>query len=182
VEIERIDIANNTREELHALGEGTVVQVVAYVIAVKAELGGESCNCGLQTADQTDNHLVLVTRTTVDEFTMTGSAATQKTRFHSRELASITAEFTPRVRRTHAHFTREFVQPFINTSPDKAILVRITGPLLFDSEHFLHNALVRVNDWEIHPILKFEMCTSGNKPATTCKVDSPSGWKSVDDM
>jgi len=74
------------------------------------------------------------------------------------------------------------VQPFINKSPDKAILARITGPLLFDSEHFLHFPLVRVNDWEIHPILKFEMCMSGTKPATNCKPDSNTGWKDIDSM
>jgi hypothetical protein len=174
--------AGDTREELKQLGEGDMVTVAAYVIAVKPELGGESCNCGLQTPASTDNHLVLVTSTTVDEFAVTGSAAAQRSRFHSRELASTTAEFTPRVRLQHPHFTHEFVQPFIDGRPDKALLVRVTGQLLFDSEHFLHNGLVRVNDWEIHPIFKFEICLNGSTPATTCKPGSDGGWKSVDDM
>jgi len=172
----------DTREELKGLGEGDMVTVAAYVIAVKPELGGESCNCGLQTPAETDNHLVLVTSTTVDSFAMTGSAATQKKRFHLRELQSTTAEFTPRVRLTHPNFTHEFVQPFIDKTTDKALLVRVTGPLLFDSEHFLHNGLVRVNDWEIHPILKFEICMSGSTPATTCKPESSAGWKDIDSM
>jgi hypothetical protein len=172
----------DTREELKGLGEGNMVTVAAYVIAVKPELSGESCNCGLHKPEETDNHLVLVTSTTVDSFAMTGSVATQKTRFHSRELQSTTAEFTPRVRLTHPNFTDAFVQPFINKTTDKALFVRVTGPLLFDSEHFLHNGLVRVNDWEIHPILKFEICMSGSAPATTCKPGSDAGWKSVDDM
>jgi hypothetical protein len=172
----------DTREELKQLGEGAMVTVAAYVSAVKPELGGESCNCGLQTPAETDNHLVLVTSTTVDQFPMTGSAATQKKQFHSRELQSTTAEFTPRVRLQHPHFTREFVQPFIEGQPDKALLVRVTGQLLFDSEHFLHNGLVRVNDWEIHPIFKFEICMSGSTPATTCKPGSDAGWKDIDSM
>jgi hypothetical protein len=177
-----IFMKGGTREELQQLGEGDMVSVAAYVIAVKPELGGESCNCGLQTREETDNHLVLVTSTTVDKFTMTGNAATQKKRFHSRELESVTAEFTPRVRPSHPHFTREFVQPFINNSPKKAILARVTGPLLFDSEHFLHNPLVRVTDWEIHPIFKFEICMGASGPANNCKADSDTGWKDVDDM
>jgi hypothetical protein len=172
----------DTREELQQLGEGDMVTVAAYLIAVKPELGGESCNCGLQTREETDNHLVLVTSTTVDKYRMTGNAATQKKRFHSRELESVTAEFTPRVRLSHPHFTREFVQPFINKSAKKAILVRVTGQLLFDSEHFLHNPLVRVTDWEIHPIFKFEICMGASGPANNCKADSDTGWKDVDDM
>jgi len=50
----------DTREELTELGEGQEITVVAYLLVAKAELGGESCNCGLQTAAETDNHLVLV--------------------------------------------------------------------------------------------------------------------------
>jgi hypothetical protein len=141
----------DTREELKQLGEGDMVTLPSYVI-LKAELGGESCHCGLQTAPATDNHLVLVT-TTVDELAMTGNAATQKKRFQSRELQSTTAGFIPRVRLQHPHFTHEVVQPFSDGRPDKALRLRATGPLLFDSEHFLHNGLVRVNDWEIHPVL-----------------------------
>src|SRR5262249_23578304 len=99
-------------------------------------------------------------------------------RFHSRELESITAEFTPRVRLAHPNFTREVVQPLINKTKQKALLVRVTGLLLFDSEHFIGNHLVRVNNWEIHPVMKFEFCTSG----TSCSADSDEGWRSLDDL
>jgi len=168
----------DSREELTALGEGQKISVLAYLLVAKPELGGESCNCGLQTAAETDNHLVLVTKTTVIKF----PAATDKTAnaqvFHSREKESLTAEYTPRVRLTHPNFTREKIQPMIDATPKKALLVRVTGLLLFDSEHFIGNHLVRVNNWEIHPVLKMEFCTTGE----TCKASDDAGWQSIDDL
>ncbi len=168
----------DSREELTALGEGEKITVAAYLLIAKPELGGESCNCGLQTPTETDNHLVLVTKTTVDKFPLSSTAAANKTVFHARELESETAEFTPRVRLTHPNFTREEVQPLIDATPQKALLVRVTGQLLFDSEHFIKNHLVRVNNWEIHPVLKLEFCETGNN----CKPNADTGWKSLDDM
>lgn len=169
--------AGESRDELTDLGEGQTVAVVGYLLVAKAELSGESCNCGLHTKEETDNHLVLVTKTTVDKFPTSGNAAAQKAIFHSRELESETAEFTPRVREpNHPNFTRERLQPLINATTQKALLVRVTGLLLFDSEHFIRNHLVRVNNWEIHPVLKLEFCTTGNN----CKAKSSDGWKSLD--
>jgi len=144
----------------------------------KAELDGESCNCGLKTREETDNHLVLVSKATVDKFPAAGSTAENKAIFKSREPESETAEFTPRIRKDHPNFTREAVQPLIDKTTQKALLVRVTGPLLFDSEHFIKNHLVRVNNWEIHPVLKLEFCEAG----TSCKANSDAGWKSLDDL
>jgi hypothetical protein len=168
----------DSREELTALGEGQKITVVAYLLVAKAELDGESCNCGLQTPAETDNHLVLVSKTTVDKFPVSSNAATNSKVFHSRELESETAEFTPRVRLGHPNFTREKLQPLINATPQKALLVRVTGLLLFDSEHFIKNHLVRVNNWEIHPVLELEFCTTADK----CKATADDGWKSLDSL
>lgn len=168
----------DSREELQALGEGQKITVVAYLLAAKPELGGESCNCGLQTPAETDNHLVLVTKATVDKFPLTDNEEADKQVFHSRELESETAEFTPRVRINHPNFTHEKVQPLIDATDDDALLVRVTGLLLFDSEHFIQHHLVRVNNWEIHPVLKLEVCATGDN----CKPGSNAGWKSLDDM
>ena len=168
----------DSREELVALGEGQVVTVVAYLLVAKPELGGESCNCGLHTPEETDNHLVLVSKATVAKFPISKNATTNKASFHSRELESETAEFTPRVRLDHPNFTREKVQPLIDATPQKALLVRVTGLLLFDSEHFIKNHLVRVNNWEVHPVLMLEFCTTGDK----CRANNDVGWKSVDDL
>lgn len=168
---------DGSREELTQLGEGQKIVVVAYLLVAKPELSGESCNCGLQTPKETDNHLVLVTKATVDRFPLDDAEATNQI-VHSRELESLTAEFTPRVRLTHPNFTREKVQPMIDATDEDALLVRVTGLLLFDSEHFLEHHLVRVNNWEIHPVLKLEICQTGKK----CSASSDTGWKSLDDM
>ena len=98
--------------------------------------------------------------------------------FHSRELESETAEFTPRVRLVHPNFTRQKVQPLIDATDEDALLVRVTGQLLFDSEHFIKNHLARVNNWEIHPVFKLEFCSTGD----SCKPNSDTGWKSLDDL
>lgn len=168
-----------TREELTALGEGQIVTVTAFLLEAKAE-GAESCNCGLTNKPDTDNHLVLVSKTTVDKFPVPASsnAAAQKLIFKKREAESITAEFTPRVRLAHPNFTRAKLQPFVNKRPQRALLVRVTGALLFDSEHFIRHHLVRVNNWEIHPVLKLEFCETNNN----CRVGSDAGWKSLDDL
>jgi hypothetical protein len=118
-----------------------------------------------------------VSKPTIDKFHATSSATTTPA-FHSREAQSVTAEFTPRVWLQHPNFTREVVQPLIDAARNKALLVRVTGLLMFDSEHFVKNQLVRLTNWEIHPVLKFEVCTTG----ATCKPSSDRGWKSVDDM
>jgi len=158
----------DTREELEKLGEGEKITVVAFLLLAKAELGGESCNCGFKTASETDNHLVLVAKATVDKFPAGTTAKANTAALHSREPESETAEFTPRVRLDHPNFTRETMQPLINETTQKALLVRVTGQLLFDSEHFIKNHLIRVNNWEIHPVLKMEFCETGNK----CKASS----------
>jgi hypothetical protein len=182
-------VKGGSRKELRDLGEGEKIVVVGYVLAAKPELGGESCNCGLHTTDETDNHLVLVTKTTVKKFPTDPDAedAEDKMTFHSRELESITAEFTPRVRlpkseggstNNHPNFTMAMLQPLIDDTDNDALWVRVTGLLMFDSEHFLRNSLVRINNWEIHPVLKLEVCTTGSN----CTVNSNTGWKSLDDM
>lgn len=164
------------RDELERLGEGQKIAVVAYLLRVKPE-GAESCNCGLTRKEWTDNHLVLVTAATVRKYPPDTEEEGEDA-FHLREKESITAEFTPRVRESHPNFTRGKVQPLIDATEDQALLVRITGMLMFDSEHFLHNPLKRVNNWEIHPILKLEVCTAGK----SCTAKSDAGWQSLDDL
>ncbi len=157
----------SSRSALASLGEGQMVTVVAYLIAAKAE-GAESCNCGLTGPAETDNHLVLVDQSTLN----------QTTDFRSRESKSTTMEITPRVRWSHPNWTKEKLDPLINAAPNKSLLVRITGPLLFDSEHFLRNRLLRVSNWEVHPILGLEFCPAGK----TCVENSNANWKRLDDI
>lgn len=169
------------RTELRSIGEGTKIRVAAYLLKAREEPGGETCNCFFHDPAQTDNHLVLVTKETVDTFPVT-STDTADDVLDEREHESITAEFTPRVRLDHNHphpnFTAAVMEPLIEDTDQGALYVRVTGVLMFDSEHFLRNHLKRVNNWEIHPVLKMEICTKGTK----CSATSDDGWQSIDDM
>lgn len=181
-------VKGGSRDELAAFGEGKVIRVMAYLVTAKPE-GSESCNCGLNDSKQkdkdvgvnTDKHLVLVSRKTVYAFPLPAKVHYKewKANLAQREGESITAEFTPRVRLDHPHFTRAAIRPLILKARQMALPVRVTGLLMFDSQHFLEKPpLLRVNDWEIHPVLKLEYCPAG----TTCKADSDEGWKSLDDL
>jgi hypothetical protein len=155
----------DTREKLRALGEGMMIRVVA--LALVARKGNkESCNCGLRKAPDTDNHIVLVdpemTEPTLEE----------------NEPDSQTAEFSPRVRLTHPKLKGTALQTLINSAPDHALLVRVTGVQMFDSEHSLGSFhLKRHNNWEIHPVFKLEYCP-GDK---TCEDNSDANWVDMED-
>ncbi len=167
------------RTELTDLGEGKNIVVVAYLLVARPELDGESCNCHLHSPADTDNHLVLVKKSTVDQIPLSGKTpAALAAAMKQREPESTTAEFTPRVRLKHPNFTKETMQPLIKATPQQALWVRVTGQLMFDSEHFLLKHLVRVNNWEIHPVMKMEYCTTGSN----CKIAGDAGWKSIDDL
>jgi hypothetical protein len=158
---------NRKRDELKRLGEGEKITVVAWALAARKG-GQESCNCKLKAKADTDNHIVLV-----------DPAIDDPTLVENEKRDSETAEFTPRVRLTHPNLTQESLEPLIDpewrpqeTPKDGKLLVRITGLLMFDSEHFLKNHLKRHNNWEIHPVLKLEYCAEGK----TCQADSDENW------
>lgn len=149
------------RAELARLGEGRKITVVAYALVARKG-SKESCNCGLTATKDTDNHIVLVDPTL------------KKPTLAASEPDSETAEFTPRVRLDHPNLSRSKLQPLIDVRGRQ--LVRVTGLLMFDSEHFLGHHLKRHNNWEIHPVLKLEYCA-----AATCKDTGDENWKSLDD-
>ena len=149
------------REKLRELGEGQS----------RAE-GAETCNCKLGEPKDTDNHIVLV------------DPKFKRPTLKTNEAHSVTAEFTPRVRLDHPNFTQEKLQSLIDPtwkSPEKPqkgkLLVRVTGRLMFDSEHYCGPfQLNRENDWEIHPIFKMEYCPEGKK----CTGASDENWVDLD--
>ena len=161
------------RQPLRDLGEGKKITVMAFALIARKG-GTESCNCGLSQAMDTDNHIVLVeaaalalTRmaTPAIPATATRRAVPARTARRNtlaiRERQSVTAEFTPRVRLDHPKLAGARLQSLIDATPKKALLVRVTGLLMFDSEHSLGRHLIRVNNWEIHPVLKMESCPTG---------------------
>jgi hypothetical protein len=155
-------LKNTNRDELRRLGEGRKVSVVGWALVARKG-SAESCNCGLTAPRDTDNHIVLV------------DPALGNPTLEDDEKASQTAEFTPRVRLSHPNFTREMLQPLIARNRGR-LLVRVTGLLLFDSEHFLRRHLKRHNNWEIHPICKMEYCADNS----TCSLNNDTGWVDLD--
>jgi hypothetical protein len=153
---QNFDSKHHDRDEIKQLGEGQKVTVVAWALAARKG-GQESCNCKLKAKADTDNHIVLV-----------DPAIEDPTLDENEKADSETAEFTPHVRLDHPKLTQENLETLIDpdwqsgqTPKAGKLLVRVTGLLLFDSEHFLRNALKRHNNWEIHPVLKMEYCPDG---------------------
>lgn len=164
-------VEDPSRKRLRQLGEGQKITVVGWALAARAG-GEESCNCGLTSAPNTDNHIVLVDPLSPN--------ATLK----SDEDESETAEFTPRTRLDHPNFTQNRLESLIDpnwkpgqTAKKGKLLVRVTGLLMFDSEHYCGKSLPRHNNWEIHPVLKLEYCL----PGKTCRAKSDANWRSLDE-
>ena len=158
---------NRDRKELRKAGEGQKITVVAWALAARKG-GQESCNCKLKAKADTDNHIVLVDPD-LDDPTLE----------ENEKRDSETAEFTPRVRLDHPNLTQESLESLIDpewkpgqTATQGKLLVRVTGVLMFDSEHFLRNPLKRFNNWEIHPVLKVEYCPDDQ----TCEDTSDDNW------
>src|SRR5215471_18534586 len=177
----------NKRDKLKELGEGQKITVVAYALVARKG-AKESCNCGLSKPADTDNHIVMVEEETLAitrKATRAKPAAgnkkavpartAQQNTLAAREEESETAEFTPRVRLDHPDLAGARLQKLISAAPKQALLVRVTGQLMFDSEHSLGHHLKRVNNWEIHPVMKLEFCSLGQ----TCTAESDN-WKDLE--
>ena len=100
---------------------------------------------------------------------------TAKQTLARREENSITAEFGPRVRLDSQQLTRANLQPLI--AVDGVQKLRITGILMFDSEHSLGHHLKRHNNWEIHPVLGMEYCPKRKR----CVATSDDNWVKLGD-
>jgi hypothetical protein len=160
-----------SRDGLKQLGEGQKITVVAWALTARPG-NPESANCMLGDPANTDNHIVLV------------DPKVKQPTLAKDERYSVTAEFTPRVRRHgHRNFTRDELNPLIDPrwkkgskkNPVGKRLVRVTGLLMFDSSHLFHGPLKRYTNWEIHPVLKMEYCPKGR----TCRADSDANWRNL---
>ncbi len=166
----KADCGQENRDRLTELGEGQKITVIGWALAGRKG-SQETCNCKLKVSQDTDNHIVLV------------DPALEDPTLDANEDESETAEFTPRVRLDHPNFTQEKLEPLIDpdwnpsdTPKNGKLLVRVTGLLMFDSEHYCGRHLNRHNDWEIHPVLKLEYCPEGQ----TCRPDSDENWKDLE--
>lgn len=164
------------RDPLKKAGEGKMVRVVAWALAARPQQSrkdenddfkrGESCNCGFTGQPDvdggpknTDVHIVLVE--TPD----------------NTESESQTAEFTPRLRvKLKKAFDGFKLKDKIHDNDGK-LLVRVTGLLMYDSEHAFELPLTRQSSWEIHPVFRLEYCPTGN-----CPEKGKTGWIDINSL
>ncbi len=156
-----INFGNNgptkDRAPLKELGEGKLVQLIAFVLVARPE-GGESVNCG-HDFDQLTNkdsfhdiHISLVE-------TKKLASATGKVQKAANECQGIVAEMIPHHR--PVAWTAQKVQQVAAAH----VKVRVTGQLFFDSSHVpcadgqpVASNPKRISLWEIHPVYEFEVC------------------------
>lgn len=147
------------------LAEGSIVRLVAYMKEAHTSdcPGGESVNCDKTGFVNNDIHIPLVEKPGDDE------------------CLSVTAEMSP-------HF-RPAAWSQIDQKTPVSRLVRITGPLFFDSSHkactvtadnkiTARESPARLSLWEIHPVYAIEVCTTD--AGNDCKVEDGSHWLAYD--
>lgn len=144
-----------------AIGEGSVVQFVAFVLdAHHSNVGkgkGELVNCKLPDREDNDIHIELVIDPSDDD-----------------PCNSVTTEMSP-------HFRPEAWEELVDLKIERP--VRITGPLFFDGSHQpcrdgKRPNPKRISVWEIHPTYQFEVCK--NKTLVACDVRNHSQWIPLD--
>jgi hypothetical protein len=115
-----------------------VIGFLSHKINVENSGSGESTNCHLTGLDEVDWHIYL-----------TNSSAQQIS-------DAIIVETTPRTRPQHK-WTTAMLAPFV----DSQTQVRISGWLMYDSEHIGVIGTQRATVWEVHPITKIEVQNNG---------------------
>jgi hypothetical protein len=137
------------RALLVSWGEGTPVEVTLYIKKVKNYPSGlESSNCNISGDRNNDYHIVLVTAK------------------NSAEKNSLTAEITPRLRQA------TWTYPRLRDLAGQKAYVRVTGWAMLDTQHVGRSVPKRKTHWEIHPVTKFEVCTT-----TKTDCDAGNGWE-----
>lgn len=135
------------RTPLQGLGEGKLVVFRGYVLNARQE-GAESVNCGKppQIPNQPSNHDIHISL---------GDSA------DATECSGIVAEMIPH------HRPDSWTALNVLKVKNAAVPVRVTGQLMFDSSHVpcqggnpVGTNPKRLSLWEVHPIYKFEICTS----------------------
>lgn len=176
------------RKPLVKKGEGSLVRVSGWALDSRPQntrdpnKHGESCNCGFTGVDDpqnTDVHIVLVGDSTLKLKAPAGNGKTAaQNTLKKREARSLTAEFTPRLRvARHERFDGAKLKGLISSANDGALKVRVTGLLMYDSEHALGPfKLLRKTDWEIHPVFRLEYCPKDKN----CTLKNDANWKNLE--
>jgi hypothetical protein len=115
---------------------------LGHIIRVQTSGKGESTNCNLHEGNEVDWHIYLAKNA------------------HDADIANaIVVETTPRVRPL-LHWNNAFLAK-LRQVVDSDTKVRISGWLMFDSQHTGVVGSERVSAWEVHPITRIEIKTNG---------------------
>lgn len=152
-----------TTSDGRTIGEGSIVRFAAWVSKLRAG-GKESVNCQGSKKDETDLHIVLISKSD---------------RENTPECSSVTAEISPHFRPDNwdAHTIL-----LANDHP-----LRFTGPLMYDAAHRpcassqskpKAGTPARISSWEIHPVYGIDVCKK--KSLRTCNSGDESVWVPLD--
>lgn len=148
------------RTPLKDLGEGTEVTLQGFVLIARQE-GAESVNCGSNVANTPENHDIHIS--------IVQSPG-------QSECSGVVVEMIPH------HRPASWTPASVNEVASQKLPVRVTGQLMFDSSHTpcQNGASVsgdpkRAALWEVHPVYKFEVCTSGD-------CSSGNGWTPLEEF
>jgi hypothetical protein len=152
------------------LGEGQGVRIKGFLINAHQARGTEVCNCHLPGPENNDYHLNFIhdrAKPPPPGSTIKQVEAAKKP-FMKK---SMVIEMSPRSR------DPRWSLPRLQALSDTFTYVRVTGWLMFDSEHASFKSLPRATAWEIHPVTKFEVCTR-----TVAECDGGTGWKNLETL
>jgi hypothetical protein len=140
VDIGWSDLANLPSDRINDFVSAPVrvVGFLSHKINVENSGSGESTNCHLTADDEVDWHIYL-----------TNAPAQQISN-------AIIVEATPRTRPEH-----KWTTSMLGALVDSQNQVRVSGWLMYDSEHINVIGTQRATVWEVHPITKIEIQSSG---------------------
>jgi hypothetical protein len=170
------------KDQMDKIGEGQLRQLVGYLFYVKEE-GAETSNCGLTgeppEGTNVDYHIGIGFDAKLAEGvpTMNKLAAADKAAFnHSLKTNSVVVEMTPHYRALYENK----VWTFENVNAVLGKQVRVVGQLMFDNEHDISSQNCyraktdsdrklcwRYSVWELHPVVRFQVCATGACDATS---------------
>jgi hypothetical protein len=179
------------KADLDKAGEGQLRQLIGYLYYVKEE-GAETSNCGLtgQPPEGTnvDYHIGIGFDAKLAEgmATMNKLSAIDRAAFnHSLKIGSVVVEMTPHYRNLY----ESKVWTFENVSAVLGKQVKVVGQLMFDNEHDVssqncyraktdsdHKLCWRYSVWELHPVVRFQVCASKAGPCDQNSAD----WVELD--
>jgi hypothetical protein len=148
-------VEGQPRAEVEQLGEGNPVMLTGYLYGAHSG-SPETCNCRLNGEENNDYHLNILENDT------------------DPQTASIVVEMTPKFRKGKPDWSLATLNG-LPPAPNKTRpLVRVSGYLLFDSEHVLRSGGERATIWEVHPVMKMEVCSGGG-----CQPNTDDGWREI---